>query len=126
MTTTLTRALARTTTTTTTLRGSIGGIRALSSTAPALAIDSPSSSFESPFKGKGSASSSKVPDFSKYMSKGNGGTNALFSYFMVGTVGAISAAGAKSTVQGELFFSVCALGRLFWGGWGGELVVVVG
>jgi len=95
MTTTLTRALARTT-----LRGSsASGLRALSSTAPALGVDAPSSSFESPFRGKGSDASTKVPDFSKYMSKGSGGANALFSYFMVGTVGAISAAGAKSTVQ---------------------------
>ena len=89
MATTLTRALARTT------ARSVGGIRAMSSTAPALAA---SSSYESPFKGE--SASTKVPDFSKYMSKGSGSTNALFSYFMVGTLGAISAAGAKSTVQG--------------------------
>ena len=87
---TLTRALARTT------ARSVGSIRAMSSTAPALA--GASSSYESPFKGE--SASSKVPDFSKYMSKGSGSTNALFSYFMVGTLGAISAAGAKSTVQG--------------------------
>jgi ubiquinol-cytochrome c reductase iron-sulfur subunit len=34
------------------------------------------------------------------MSKNTGKSNQLFSYFMVGTLGAISAAGAKSTVQG--------------------------
>ncbi|KAK4213479.1 putative mitochondrial precursor of cytochrome b-c1 complex subunit Rieske [Rhypophila decipiens] len=50
----------------------------------------------SPFK---PVDSTKVPDYSKYMSKGNKNTNALISYFMVGTMGAISAAGAKDTVQ---------------------------
>jgi ubiquinol-cytochrome c reductase iron-sulfur subunit len=70
-------------------------VRAVSST-PALR-DASSSSFESPFKGE--SKSSRVPDFSKYMSKGKGNSNALISYFMVGTLGAISAAGAKSTVQ---------------------------
>jgi len=33
------------------------------------------------------------------MAKGSGGGNQLFGYFMVGTLGAISAAGAKSTIQ---------------------------
>jgi len=72
-------------------------VRAVSST-PALR-DSSSSTFESPFKGE--RSSTKVPDFSKYMYKGKSSTNALYQYFMVGTLGAISAAGAKSTIQGE-------------------------
>jgi ubiquinol-cytochrome c reductase iron-sulfur subunit len=80
-------ATATTTTTTAT------AVRAMSST-PALRDSS--SSYQSPFKGE---SKTKVPDFSKYMSKGSGSTNALFSYFMVGTLGAISAAGAKSTIQ---------------------------
>lgn len=71
-------------------------VRAVSSS-PAL--QAASSSFESPFKGE--RASSKIPDFSKYMSKDKGSSNALISYFMVGTLGAISAAGAKSTVQGE-------------------------
>ena len=53
-----------------------------------------------PFK----VETNKVPDFSKYMSKGSGNTNQLISYFMVGTLGAISAAGAKDTIQGELLF----------------------
>ncbi|KAJ4289461.1 ubiquinol--cytochrome-c reductase catalytic subunit rip1 [Collariella sp. IMI 366227] len=68
-------------------------VRAVSTT-PALR--DASSSYESPFKGEPKTS---VPDFSKYMSKGKGSSNALISYFMVGTLGAISAAGAKSTVQ---------------------------
>ncbi|KAK3324003.1 Rieske [2Fe-2S] iron-sulfur domain-containing protein [Cercophora scortea] len=69
-------------------------VRALS-TSPALA--GASSSFESPFKGE--SKSSQVPSFGKYVSKGSGATNQIISYFMVGTMGAISAAGAKSTVQ---------------------------
>jgi ubiquinol-cytochrome c reductase iron-sulfur subunit len=75
-------------------------VRAMSSS-PALR-DAASSTFQSPFKGE--SKSTKVPDFSKYLSKGSGSSNALISYFMVGTLGAISAAGAKSTVQGEFFF----------------------
>ncbi|KAH7630881.1 Rieske [2Fe-2S] iron-sulfur domain-containing protein, partial [Sordaria sp. MPI-SDFR-AT-0083] len=70
-------------------------VRALS-TSTALQGSS-SSTFESPFKGESKAS--KIPDFGKYMSKGSGSTNMLFSYFMVGTMGAITAAGAKSTIQ---------------------------
>jgi ubiquinol-cytochrome c reductase iron-sulfur subunit len=56
-----------------------------------------SSSYESPFKGE--PKSTKVPDFSKYMG-GNAGVNQMFGYFMVGTMGTITAAGAKSTIQG--------------------------
>ncbi|KAL7935520.1 putative ubiquinol-cytochrome C reductase iron-sulfur subunit [Trichoderma chlorosporum] len=74
-------------------------VRALSSSAVRQA-DAPgagAASYTSPFKGE--SKGSKIPDFSKYMSKGNETTNKLFSYFMVGTMGAITAAGAKSTVQ---------------------------
>ncbi|EMR61623.1 putative cytochrome b-c1 complex subunit rieske protein [Eutypa lata UCREL1] len=53
-------------------------------------------SYSSPFKGE--TKGSKIPDFSKYTG-GNYNTNLLFQYFMVGTMGAITAAGAKSTVQ---------------------------
>jgi len=88
---TVSRALARSAATS--VRLPVTAVRAVSST-PALRDSS--STYESPFKGE---TKSKVPDFSKYMSKGSGSTNALFSYFMVGTLGAISAAGAKSTIQ---------------------------
>jgi hypothetical protein len=91
---TMSRALARSAA----ASARLPAVRAVSST-PALRDASSSSSFESPFKGE--SKSSRVPDFSKYMSKGKGSSNALISYFMVGTLGAISAAGAKSTVQGE-------------------------
>ncbi|EFX05577.1 ubiquinol-cytochrome c reductase iron-sulfur subunit precursor [Grosmannia clavigera kw1407] len=53
--------------------------------------------FKSPFRGSSKADS--VPSFGDYLSKNSGSTNQLFGYFMVGTLGAISAAGAKSTVQ---------------------------
>lgn len=71
-------------------------VRTISSTPAVLGS---SSTFSSPFKGE--SNSTKVPDFSKYIA-GKSSGNALFSYFMVGTLGAISAAGAKSTIQGEL------------------------
>lgn len=71
--------------------------RALSTSA--ARNDSTATSYSSPFKGAQKGSS--IPDFSKYMSKGSAGTNQLFGYFMVGTMGAITAAGAKSTVQGR-------------------------
>ncbi|CAJ2512402.1 Uu.00g054170.m01.CDS01 [Anthostomella pinea] len=54
--------------------------------------------YSSPFKGE--SKTTKIPDFSHYFNKGgSANTNLLFSYFMVGTMGAITAAGAKSTVQ---------------------------
>jgi ubiquinol-cytochrome c reductase iron-sulfur subunit len=60
-----------------------------------------SSSFDSPFKGAGSAS--KIPDFSAYRSKGGETGTRVFSYFMVGTMGALASLGAKATVQGRWF-----------------------
>lgn len=56
-------------------------------------------SYSSPFKGSGEKGG-QVPDFGKYVSGNNEGKNKLFQYFMVGGMGAITAAGAKSTVQG--------------------------
>ena len=53
--------------------------------------------YTSPFKCQ--TKGSKIPDFSKYTG-GTPNANLLFQYFMVGTMGAITAAGAKSTVQG--------------------------
>ncbi|KAK4126478.1 ubiquinol cytochrome reductase [Parathielavia appendiculata] len=73
-------------------------VRAMSSS-PALRDASSSSTFQSPFTFKGQSKSTEIPDFSKYISKKQASSNALFSYFMVGTLGAISAAGAKSTIQ---------------------------
>ncbi|KAF2103195.1 ubiquinol-cytochrome c reductase iron-sulfur subunit [Rhizodiscina lignyota] len=59
-----------------------------------------SSSFDSPFKGLGSSEkTTKIPSFSHYKSSGNEESNKLFQYFMAGTFGAVTAMGAKATVQ---------------------------
>ncbi|KAF2261358.1 ubiquinol-cytochrome c r [Lojkania enalia] len=56
------------------------------------------SSFDSPFKG--TASAPNVPSFAAYRNRAKGETGPkVFSYFMVGTMGALSALGAKATVQ---------------------------
>ncbi|TQW00811.1 hypothetical protein V2A60_001851 [Cordyceps javanica] len=70
-------------------------VRALSSTA--VRADGAAASYSSPFKG--TSKGSEIPDFGKYMSAKPEGNNKLFSYFMVGAMGALTAAGAKSTVQ---------------------------
>lgn len=93
-------------------------VRALSSSAVRQADAPGAASYTSPFKGE--SKGSKIPDFSKYMSKSNETTNKLFSYFMVGTIGAITAAGAKSTVQGGL------ASRLLLFVWGGENGLTLG
>lgn len=90
---TATRALARSSALRSTTRTA-----ALSTSAVARGDASASNPFTTKVDTK------KVPDFSKYMSKGSSNTNQLISYFMVGTLGAISAAGAKDTVQGEWDF----------------------
>ncbi|KAH9220190.1 cytochrome b-c1 complex subunit Rieske [Leptodontidium sp. 2 PMI_412] len=72
-------------------------VRALSTSAAKR--DAPTSSFDSPFRGMGNDAGSKIPDFSNYRSKSGTNSNLLFQYFMVGTMGALTAAGAKATVQ---------------------------
>lgn len=57
------------------------------------------SSFDSPFKG--SADSTKIPSFAAYRNKNGEQSTKVFQYFMVGTMGALSALGAKATVQGK-------------------------
>lgn len=84
------RALAREASKTATLRS----VRALSTSSSLR-----DGNYSSPFKGDSRAS--KIPDWGSYMSKNSLGANNLVSYFMVGAMGAITAAGAKSTVQGE-------------------------
>jgi ubiquinol-cytochrome c reductase iron-sulfur subunit len=76
-------------------------VRALSSTAVRGGDASASSSYTSPFKGT-EQKGNKIPDFGKYM-RGSEGPNKVFQYFMVGTMGALTAAGAKSTVQGGCY-----------------------
>jgi ubiquinol-cytochrome c reductase iron-sulfur subunit len=48
----------------------------------------------------GGDTASKIPDFSHYRSKQGSNSNLVFQYFMVGTMGALTAVGAKATVQG--------------------------
>ncbi|PSS10781.1 hypothetical protein M430DRAFT_61173 [Amorphotheca resinae ATCC 22711] len=57
------------------------------------------SSFDSPFRGFGGSKTAKIPDFSHYKSNKSQTSNQMFQYFMVGTMGALTAAGAKNTVQ---------------------------
>ncbi|ROW09832.1 hypothetical protein VMCG_02522 [Cytospora schulzeri] len=70
-------------------------VRCLSSTA--VRTEGASSSYESPFKGAQSTTS--VPDFGHYAAKNSPNKNLLYQYFMVGAMGAITGAGAKSTIQ---------------------------
>ncbi|KAH8681584.1 Rieske [2Fe-2S] iron-sulfur domain-containing protein [Xylariales sp. PMI_506] len=70
-------------------------VRALSTS---TAVRAAAGSYSSPFK-QGESKANKIPDFGHYASTGSRQTNNLVSYFMVGTMGAITAAGAKSTVQ---------------------------
>ncbi|KAF2816448.1 uncharacterized protein BDZ99DRAFT_136256 [Mytilinidion resinicola] len=66
---------------------------------------STTSSFDSPFKGLGSSQgTTKIPSFAKYRNKSGESSTKVFQYFMVGTMGAITAMGAKATVQGSWSF----------------------
>ncbi|EEP75843.1 ubiquinol-cytochrome c reductase iron-sulfur subunit [Uncinocarpus reesii 1704] len=58
------------------------------------------SSFDSPFgRSKESPSTLKIPNFGKYASPRNATSNKVFSYFVAGSMGLITAVGAKATVQ---------------------------
>ena len=72
--------------------------RAQSTTSTAEGLQS--ASYKSPFASTAPTRTTKIPDFSKYRASDNVRGNQLFSYFMVGTMGALSAAGAKAVVQG--------------------------
>ncbi|RDA95129.1 hypothetical protein CP533_2168 [Ophiocordyceps camponoti-saundersi (nom. inval.)] len=72
-------------------------VRALSSSASRS--DAPTTTYTSPFKVGDATDRTKIPDFGKYVSSKGEGSNKLISYFMVGVMGAMTAAGAKSTVQ---------------------------
>lgn len=58
-----------------------------------------------PYERSGSTArpTTDVPDFSKYKSGNSELGNRMFQYFVVGTFGAVTAMGAKATVQGESF-----------------------
>jgi ubiquinol-cytochrome c reductase iron-sulfur subunit len=57
------------------------------------------SSFDSPFT---KYDTNKIPSFAKYKAKSPEVSNRVFQYFMVGSMGLLTAAGAKATVQGML------------------------
>lgn len=59
-----------------------------------------SSSFDSPFQ---KVDTNKIPNFTKYRAKSPEVSNRVFQYFMVGSMGLLTAAGAKATVQGTLY-----------------------
>lgn len=48
----------------------------------------------------GASETTKIPNFGPYRSKSGETTNRVFQYFMVGSLGALSAMGAKATVEG--------------------------
>ncbi|KAI9705524.1 MAG: hsp70 nucleotide exchange factor fes1 [Candelina mexicana] len=55
--------------------------------------------FQSPFRDLDSKPTTMIPDFSNYKSNRGGTTNKTFQYFMVGSMGLLSALGAKATVE---------------------------
>ncbi|KAL8965881.1 MAG: hypothetical protein Q9197_006277, partial [Variospora fuerteventurae] len=55
--------------------------------------------FESPFRDEEAVPSTRIPSFANYMSKKPQTSNKVFQYFMVGSMGLLTAAGAKATVQ---------------------------
>ncbi|KAG9695312.1 ubiquinol-cytochrome c r, partial [Aureobasidium melanogenum] len=57
-------------------------------------------SYTSPFRGTSNhRDTTHIPDFKKYRNTGGETQNKVFQYFMVGTFGAVTALGAKATVQ---------------------------
>lgn len=63
-------------------------------------------SYKSPFTGSTAHRTTNIPHFSKYRASGATKGNQVFGYFIVGTMGALSAAGAKATIQGESYAAV--------------------
>lgn len=60
------------------------------------------SSYSSPFRGTSDRrDTTAIPDFKKYRNSGGENTQKVFQYFMVGSMGAVTALGAKATVQGR-------------------------
>lgn len=61
------------------------------------------SSYTSPFRGTSDhKDTTAIPSFKAYKSKGGETQMKVFQYFMVGSMGAVTALGAKATVQGML------------------------
>ena len=79
----------------------LAAARAFSTSAVRRDSASGGASYTSPFRIAGAGKGNQIPDFGNYMSKEGEGRNKLISYFMVGSMGALTAAGAKSTVEGR-------------------------
>lgn len=63
--------------------------------------------YTSPFRGTSDHKDTTViPSFKKYRNSGGETQNKVFQYFMVGTFGAVSALGAKATVQGTPIYKI--------------------
>ncbi|KAF2838925.1 ubiquinol-cytochrome c r [Patellaria atrata CBS 101060] len=81
-------------------RAQLAPLRCMAIQSRSLADATASSSFDSPFKGVGSSqNTTKIPSFAKYKHRGGEASGKVFQYFLVGTMGAVSALGAKNTVQ---------------------------
>jgi ubiquinol-cytochrome c reductase iron-sulfur subunit len=73
---------------------------------------SQTSSFESPFgRSHESTPTLKIPSFKKYASSRGETPNKVFSYFMAGSMGLITAVGAKATVHGIVFVPFFSLSQ---------------
>ncbi|MCJ1251913.1 hsp70 nucleotide exchange factor fes1 [Trapelia coarctata] len=79
-------------------RQRLPALRASSVTAQRRGKADMKASFDSPFKTV-EETTTKIPNFKNYMSRKGETSNKVFQYFMVGTMGALAAAGAKATVQ---------------------------
>ncbi|KAK2776943.1 hsp70 nucleotide exchange factor fes1 [Onygenales sp. PD_12] len=84
-------------------RQQLSAVRAAATTVPACQQRrgrASTSSFDSPFgQSQESSSTLKIPSFKKYASSGSETSNRVFSYFMAGSMGLMTAVGAKATVQ---------------------------
>jgi hypothetical protein len=60
------------------------------------------STFQSPFRDN-KVDTNQIPSFKAYRAKSPEVSNRVFQYFMVGSMGLLTAAGAKATVQGTRY-----------------------
>ncbi|KAL0256407.1 Cytochrome b-c1 complex subunit Rieske, mitochondrial [Diplodia seriata] len=79
-------------------RSQLPAVRAAAATA-VQARPASSASFENPFKGAQKTTSIPTTAWKKYRSSSGETGNRVIQYFMVGSMGALSAMGAKNTVQ---------------------------
>ena len=83
------------------LRSSTAAIQKRNKADSAYEATHVSPGYSSPFRGVSNRKdTTSIPSFKAYRSKGGENSAKVFQYFMVGTMGAVSAIGAKNTVQG--------------------------